>query len=165
MQPLFAHLPDNGSRPADRYAEHLDELPVQLVVLVDRAALVTTVPALDDSGFVPGASIYPFVQNVVLALRAEGLGTVLTAGLTPVENDAREVLQIPEDLSIAAHLGVGWPARPFPKRLKRRAVEEFAMVDRFGGAPLRMEDMLCGVKPALSAELDPRTSYGRFCLR
>ncbi|MDP9224656.1 MAG: nitroreductase family protein, partial [Actinomycetota bacterium] len=42
MQPLFAHLPDNGSRPADRYAERLDELPVQLVVLVERAALVTT---------------------------------------------------------------------------------------------------------------------------
>src|SRR5579859_5455529 len=119
MQPLFAHLPDNGSRPADRYAEHLDELPVQLVVLVDRAALVTRVPALDESGFVPGASIYPFVQNVVLALRAEGLGTVLTAGLTPVERDACTVLGIPDGFAIAAHMGIGWPARPFATRLRR----------------------------------------------
>jgi len=98
-------LPDNGSRPADRYAEHLDELPVQLVVLVERAALVTTVSALDNSGFVPGASIYPFVQNIVLGLRAEGLGTVLNAGLTPVESGARALLQVPDTFLIAAHLG------------------------------------------------------------
>jgi nitroreductase len=137
MQPLFAHLADNGSRPADRYAEHLHELPVQLVVLVERAALKTTVAALDTSGFVPGASIYPFVQNILLALRAEGLGTTLTAGLTPVEVEAKAVLQIPDGFSIAAHLGVGWPARPLPTRLKRRPVEEFAMLDRFGGEPLR----------------------------
>ena len=137
MQPLFAHLPDAGARPEDRYAEHLDELPVQLVVLVERAALVTTVAALDNSGFVPGASIYPFVQNIVLGLRAEGLGTTLTAGLTPVEAEARQLLHIPDEFSIAAHLGVGWPARPLPRRLRRKAVEEFASLDRFGGEPIR----------------------------
>lgn len=133
MQPLFAHLPDNGSRPADRYAEHLDELPIQLVVLVERAALVTTVAALDNSGFVPGASIYPFVQNIVLGLRAEGLGTTLTAGLTPVEAEARELLRVPTGFAIAAHLGVGWPARHLPTRLKRRPVDEFATLDHFDG--------------------------------
>lgn len=137
MRPLFAHLPDNGSRPADRYAERLHELPVQLVVLVQRAALVTTVPALDESHFVPGASIYPFVQNVVLGLRAEGLGTTLTAGLTPVEAEARELLGVPDEFSFAAHLGVGWPARPLPRRLRRRSVEEFATVDRFEGPAFR----------------------------
>jgi nitroreductase len=136
MQPLFARFPDNGSRPADRYAEHLDELPVQLVVLVERAALVTTVSALDDSGFVPGASIYPFVQNIVLGLRAEGLGTTLTAGLTPVEAEARAVLHIPDGFAIAAHLGVGWPATRPPSRLKRKPVEEFATLDRFDGEPM-----------------------------
>jgi nitroreductase len=138
MQPLFAHFPDNGSRPADRYAEHLDELPVQLVVLVERASLVTTVAALDTSGFVPGASIYPFVQNIVLGLRAEGLGTTLTAGLTPVEGEAKELLHIPDAFSIAAHLGVGWPARRLPTRLKRRSVEDFTTIDRFAGEPLRV---------------------------
>lgn len=137
MQPLFAHLPDNGSRPADRYAERLHELPIQLVVLVQRAALVTTVSALDESRFVPGASIYPFVQNIVLGLRAEGLGTTLTAGLTPVEAQARELLEVPDDLSFAAHLGIGWPARPFPRRLRRRSVEEFTTVDGYEGPAFR----------------------------
>ncbi len=151
MQPLFAHLPDNGSRPADRYAEHLDELPVQLVVLVERAALVTTVAALDNSGFVPGASIYPFVQNIVLGLRAEGLGTTLTAGLTPVEVEAKQLLQIPDGFYIAAHLGVGWPTRPFPRRLKRRPVEEFATVDRFGGEPPRRSAASTSREPMLTA--------------
>lgn len=136
MQPLFTHLPDNGSRPADRYAEHLDQLPVQLVVLVERAARVTTVAALDNSGFVPGASIYPFVQNIVLGLRAEGLGTTLTAGLTPVEAEAKKLLEIPDGFSIAAHLGIGWPAGHLPTRLKRRPVENFATLDRFGGESL-----------------------------
>jgi nitroreductase len=150
MQPLFAHLPDNGSRPADRYAEHMHELPVQLVVLVERAALITTVAAIDNNGFVPGASIYPFVQNIVLGLRAEGLGTTLTAGLTPVEAEARELLQIPDGFSIAAHLGVGWPARPFPTRLKRRPVEDFATLDRFGGEPLRPPTANTAPQPALS---------------
>lgn len=141
FQPLFARLPDNGSRPADRYAVQLPELPVQLVVLVERAALVTTVPAIDNSPIVPGASIYPFVQNIVLALRAEGLGTVLTAGLTPVEAEAREVLGMPEGFSIVAHLGVGWPARPFPTRLKRKPVEEFATLDQFGGPALKHQEV------------------------
>jgi nitroreductase len=106
-------------------------------VLVERAALVSTVAALDNSGFVPGASIYPFVQNIVLGLRAEGLGTTLTAGLTPVEAEAKELLQIPDGFSLAAHLGVGWPARRLPTRLKRQPVEEFTTLDRFGGDPLR----------------------------
>ena len=139
FQPLFAHLPDNGSRPADTYAEHLPELPVQLVVLVDRSALVTTVPSIDNSAVVPGASIYPFVQNIVLALRAEGLGTVLTAGLTPVEAEAKQLLGVPDGFSIVAHLGVGWPARPFPARLKRKPVEDFATVDHFDGPILSKE--------------------------
>lgn len=137
FQPLFAHLPGNGTRPADRYAEHLHELPLQLIVLVERAALKTTVSAIDDSAIVPGASIYPFVQSVVLALRAEGLGTVLTAGLTPVAAEAKQLLNVPDEYVIVAHMGVGRPARPFPTRLKRKPVEEFASIDRFGGPVLK----------------------------
>lgn len=134
---VLCQVLDNGSRPADRYPEQLDELPVQLVVLVERTALVTTVAAVDNSGLVAGASIYPFVQNIVLGLRAEGLGTTLTAVLTPVEAEAKQLLQIPDGFSIAAHLGVGWPAGRLPTRLKRRPVEEFVTLDRFSGEPMR----------------------------
>lgn len=81
-----------------------------------------------------------------LALRAEGLGTVLTAGLSTVEADARQLLGIPDDYILAAHLGVGWPARGFPRRLTRKPVEEFACFDRFEGPPLTGAS--AGTRPA-----------------
>jgi nitroreductase len=135
-QPVFRRL-GRGPSPADAYAEHLDEVPVHLVVLVERAALVTTIPALDSSRIVAGASIYPFVHNVALALRGEGLGTTLSTVLVPVEAEVRELLSVPDELALAAHLGVGWPAGPLPTRLRRRPVEDFVTVDGYLGQPLR----------------------------
>jgi nitroreductase len=137
-QPVFRRM-GRGPSPADAYAEHLDEVPVHLVVLVQRAALVTTIPPLDASRVVAGASIYPFVHNIALALRAEGLGTTLSTVLVPVEAEVAELLRIPDAFALAAHLGVGWPAAPHPTRLRRRPVEEFATVDGFDGPPLRHE--------------------------
>ncbi len=135
-QPVFRRL-GRGPSPADAYAEHLDEVPVHLVVLVERAAHVTAIPALDDSRIVAGASIYPFVHNVTLALRAEGLGTTLSTVLVPVEAEVKELLGIPDEFALAAHLGIGWPAAPLPTRLRRRPVEDFATVDGFHGQPVR----------------------------
>lgn len=57
--------------------------------------------------------------------------------LIPVEAEVKQLLDIPDDYAIAAFLGIGWPARPFPTRLRRRPVEDFATVDRFGGEPFR----------------------------
>jgi nitroreductase len=135
-QPVFRRM-GRGPSPADAYAEHLDEVPVHLVVLVERAALITTIPPLDASRVVAGASIYPFVHNVALALRAEGLGTTLSTVLVPEEAAVAELLHVPAELALAAHLGVGWPLEPHPTRLRRRPVEDFATVDRFDGEPLR----------------------------
>jgi nitroreductase len=129
--PLFT---PPGQPPApDHYADHLDQVPVQLVVLVEQAAITTTIEALDASHHVGGASIYPLVQNIVLGLRAEGLGTTLSTVLVPVEAEAKRLLRIPDGVSIAAHLGVGWPAGALPTRLSRRPVADFATVDRFDG--------------------------------
>jgi nitroreductase len=121
----------------NHYAEHLDELPVHLVVLIDRSALLTPWPAINESTFASGSSLYPFVQNLVLAIRGEGLGTSLTMILNNHEAEVRRLLDIPDGFSLAAHLGIGRPARPHPTRLHRRPVEEFTSVDRFGGPALR----------------------------
>jgi nitroreductase len=135
-QPVFRRM-GRGRSPADAYAEHLDEVPVHLVVLVERAAMITTIPPLDASRVVAGASIYPFVHNVALALRAEGLGTTLSTVLVPEEAEVAKLLNIPAEFALAAHLGVGWPVEPHPTRLRRRHVEDFATLDRFDGPPLR----------------------------
>jgi len=133
--PLFA-APGEPPQP-DYYADHLYLVPVQLVVLVSIAGITTTNRALDTSRVVGGAAIYPFVQNLILGIRAEGLGTTLTTVLVPVEDEVKQLLRIPDGYSVAAHLGVGWPEQPPPARLSRFPVEEFTTVDSFDGNPLR----------------------------
>lgn len=123
-------------RDLGHYAEHLHELPLQVVVTVALSALRITDAALDRPSIIGGASIYPFVQNILLGLRHEGLGATLTTRVVRDEPDVMDLLGIPEGFAVAAHLGVGWPAEPFPTRLRRRPVEEFATFDTFSGARL-----------------------------
>ena len=63
---------------ADHYARHLAEVPVQIVICYGIAEVVPIDAGLDRVSVVGGASIYPMVQNLLLAARAEGLGTTLT---------------------------------------------------------------------------------------
>jgi nitroreductase len=119
-------------RRADEYARHLDEVPVHLVVGVRLNDLAVTDAALPRQSIVGGASVYPFVQNVLLGLRAEGLGGAMTTLLVPAEAEVRPLLGIPEDVALAAHIGVGHRADDWPKRLSRKPVEEFAFAERFG---------------------------------
>jgi nitroreductase len=123
-------------RIADDYATGLDRVPVHLVVGVRLEDLAVTDAKLPRQSIVGGASVYPFVQNLLLALRAEGLGAALTTLLVPAEAEVKRLLEIPEGIAIAAHIGVGYRADPWPKRLSRRPVEEFAFAERFGD-PLR----------------------------
>jgi nitroreductase len=119
-------------RRANEYAEGLDRVPVHLVVGVRLEDVLATDASLPRQSIVGGASIYPFVQNLLLALRAEGLGAALTTLLVPSEDEVRRLLEIPDDVALAAHVGVGHRADPWPERLARRPVEEFASLDRFG---------------------------------
>jgi nitroreductase len=119
-------------RRANEYANRLEEVPVHLVVGVRLADLAVTDAGLPRQSIVGGASVYPFVQNLLLALRDEGLGAALTTLLVPAEAEVRRLLAIPEDIALAAHVGVGHRADPWPRQLSRRAVTEFAFAERFG---------------------------------
>jgi nitroreductase len=121
-----------GVTRANDYANGLHEVPVHLVIGVRVEDLVVTDSELPRQSIVGGASVYPFVQNVLLGLRAEGLGAALTTLLIPAEADVKRLLEIPDDLALAAHIGVGYRAEPWPKRLSRKPVEEFAFGERFG---------------------------------
>jgi nitroreductase len=135
--PLFT-APGEEPQP-DYFADRVHLVPVHLVVLVADAAITTTNQALDSSCVVGGSGIYPFVQNLILGVRNEGLGTTLTTVLVPVEAEARQLLGIPDSYRIAAHLAVGWPAGTLPVRLSRRPVQEFTTCDRFDGAPFTLQ--------------------------
>ena len=119
-------------RLANEYAEKLDEIPVHIVVGVRIEDLAVTDEKLPRTSIVGGASVYPFVQNLLLALRGEELGAAMTTLLVPAEAEVRELLAIPEDVALAAHIGVGHRAGPWPKSLARNPVEEFAFADRYG---------------------------------
>ena len=72
-------------RAADEFAHNFDAVPVHLVICVELDALAITDQMLDRPSIVGGASVYPFVQNILLGLRAEGLGAAFTTLLAPSE--------------------------------------------------------------------------------
>ena len=119
-------------RRADEYANALEQVPVHLVVGVRLGDLAVTDAELHRQSIVGGASVYPFAQNLLLGLRGEGLGAALTTLLVPAEAQVRRLLEIPEEVALAAHIGVGYRADAWPRTLARRPVAEFAFAERFG---------------------------------
>ncbi|HEY4897011.1 MAG TPA: nitroreductase family protein [Solirubrobacteraceae bacterium] len=117
---------------ADEYAETLDQVPVHLVIGVRLEDLAVTDAELPRQSIVGGASIYPFVQNLLLALRGENLAAAMTTLLVPAETEVRKLLEIPDEIALAAHVGVGYRANDWPKQLSRKPVSEFAFSERFG---------------------------------
>ena len=59
------------------------------------------------------SSIYPAAQNLILAARALGLGTVFTTFQGVAEPTVREVLEIPDDVLIGCMIPMGWPEKNF----------------------------------------------------
>jgi len=77
-----------------------------------------------------GASIYPAVQNVILACRAFGLGTVITTNHLRVEAEFKALLSIPDDVDTFALMPIGWPEGRFGQ-LRRRPLDEVLHIDRW----------------------------------
>jgi nitroreductase len=79
-----------------------------------------------------GGSIFPAVQNFLLAARAQGLGACMTSwasyGGEPL---LREAVGVPDDWMLAGHIVVGWP-RGNHGPVRRRPVAEVIYLDRWG---------------------------------
>jgi nitroreductase len=85
---------------------------------------------------VGGASVYPAVQNLLLACRAEGLGCVLTTLLCQVEPEVRELLAIPDPWYTAAAVPIGYPLGKGHGPLSRKPVAKMVFGDQWGEAIL-----------------------------
>jgi nitroreductase len=116
------------------FADHLEHVPVLLLVVAELGALATMDNGLDRQSIIGGGSVYPFCHNVLLAARNEGLGGVLTTAVARQEPALRELLAIPTGYGVAGLLAIGRPVKVIT-RLKRAAVEDFTVVDRFDGKP------------------------------
>jgi nitroreductase len=121
-------------RRADEFAERIHEVPLHLVVCARLEDLAIVDVGLDRPSIVGGASVYPFVQNVLLGLRAEGLGAALTTLLAPAEPQVKELLEIPDGVVLAAYVLAGPRDEPWPERLARKPLEKFAFSERYGEA-------------------------------
>ncbi len=119
------------------FAEHLDGVPVMLVLLADLRGLAAVDRDLERYTLVGGGSIYPLAWSILLAAHGVGLGGVLTTMLVRSESDVRDLLGIPPEWAVAGAVMLGYPAGGNrPTRLRRRPVEGFASVDRFDGPAL-----------------------------
>jgi nitroreductase len=109
----------------DRPPPSRDALPVDLQTAYEKEV------AYSDR--IRGASIYPAVQNVILACRAFGLGVVLTTNHIRCESEVKSLLGLPDDVSTYALMPIGYPQDKFGP-VRRRALSEVAHADRWGKA-------------------------------
>jgi nitroreductase len=119
-------------RAADHLAHHLHEAPVLLVFCFDPRAMAITDAGLGRPSVVGGASVYPSVQNALLACRAEGLGCTLTTLLCQREPEVKALLGIPDEWGTCALVPIGWPASRGHGPLRRRPVSQMAFLDQWG---------------------------------
>jgi nitroreductase len=86
-------------------------------------------PGNPVDAFVP-AALYPAAQNLIVAARALGLGTVFTTFHMMCEPELREILGLPASHRIQVTIPMGWPERKFGP-VKRRPLDEVVHWDRF----------------------------------
>jgi nitroreductase len=134
----FRRLMDGGAY----LWQHMGDAPVLLVPCLrlrdmpPREALPEAVANRYDAHLahqdrIRGSSIYPAIQNINLACRALGLGTVITTNHILYEGEVREILRLPDDVFTFALMPMGYPVGKYGP-LSRRPVSQVAFADRWG---------------------------------
>jgi nitroreductase len=121
--------------PPPRLVEPYIKAPVVLIACVDLKVVASMDQYLPRVGVISGASIYPFVWNILLAARHEGLAGTITTLPVSQEPKLQALLGLPAHVAVAAVMPLGRPTTRLTK-LKRKPVGEFATLERWGGAPL-----------------------------
>ena len=123
------------TEPLFRLIEPVLKAPVVLVICVDLKVVASIDQHLDRVGVISGASIYPFAWNILLAARARGFAGTITTLAVAQEPKIKQLLGLPSHVAVAAVMPLGRPVKQLTK-LTRKPVSEFAMRERWGGAPL-----------------------------
>jgi nitroreductase len=132
LEPVLPPVPAQGDPSrirmlagAHHLLAHFEQAPV--VVFVCGAPVYP--PANPSAEWIP-ATLYPAAQNLIVAARALGLGSVFTTYHKPAEARVREILGIPSEVEIAVTIPLGFPARGF-RPARRRPLEEVVHRDRW----------------------------------
>jgi nitroreductase len=111
-------------------ADHFEETPV-LVVACLKGPRLFFPPMIASSYF---GSIYPSVQNLLLAARAAGLGAALITLPLWSTFAARRILGCPWKVFPCAVIPLGWPRGHYGPTT-RRPIDEVVSLDRYGNRP------------------------------
>jgi len=115
--------------------DKISHAPVVLLVFVDLSVVASFDSELPRIGVISGASIYPFVWNILLAARNEGYGGTLTTFVGGREEEVKALVGAPSQYAFAAMIPLGKPVKQLT-RLSRKPVSDIAVNERFDGAPL-----------------------------
>lgn len=128
--PMPHHDPDKRQRMLDAVlwqAEHMHEIPALVIACLEMAS---DPPENFFAGANAGGSIWPGVQNLLLAARALGLGAAPTTLGLGNRKAVKEVLNLPENIEAFCLIPVGYPLGKFGP-VTRRPVEEIMRWDRW----------------------------------
>ena len=106
---------------AEYLAAHIHEAPVWIVPCLEGATPTRT----------SGSSVYPAVQNMLLAARALGLGATLTTLYLQFEKEAEAALGLPPNVHSYALLPIGYPMGRFGP-VRRVPLTDVVYEDRWG---------------------------------
>ncbi len=108
---------------AEYLTDHFHEVPVWIVPCIEHGAATPNRQA--------GASIYPAVQNMLLAARALGLGATLTTRHLMYETETEAALGLPPGVHSYAIVPIGYPMGQFGP-VNRGAIADIVFADRWG---------------------------------
>jgi len=113
-------------------ADHFEEIPV--IVVACLATMIPILPRIAAASLY--GSIFPSVQNLLLAARAAGLGAALIT--LPLWSTflARRALGLPWTVTPCAVVPLGWPRGRYGPTT-RKPVGEVVHLDRWGNQPFR----------------------------
>ena len=118
----------------DHLADHLHEAPAILMFCANPAAMAITDAKLDRISMVGGGSVYPAVQNAMLACVEEGLGCTLTTLHCLNESEVKTLLDIPDSWATVGMVPIGYPVGRGHGPITRKGTDVMAARDTFDSA-------------------------------
>lgn len=115
----------------DALARDFERVPVVLAWFHDPNLLANPGELDVQPNFLFGGSLYPAIQNLLLACRAEGLGGVITTMIWRREREVCEALGVPEPWRLHAIVPIGYPARGGHGRISRKPLARMAYRDEW----------------------------------
>jgi nitroreductase len=118
-------------RSSRHLAEHLGEAPALVLVLMPNITMTLEDAQGPLDVGTPFASVYPAVQNFMLAARGLGIGTTLTTVYRIYQDELRALCGIPDRHEVVALIPMGRPRGKFGVA-PRRPVERVTHWNRYG---------------------------------